>query len=216
MVSKYLFSISLLLLGLLSHAQTTAYLSPQYLIKNVDVTLGDFVITIDSEGNITRFYPKNSDYSVEYYDNDSFDKEKFMRVKMLGNKKIDYYDSYHINSGDFGKLKSIGDIKFEYWNDFRTEKLGKIKSIGNLSIDYWGQDFVDNTKLGKLKSIGNISIDYGRQSYTDKGNFNKVTKFGAVELSYFENQAFDKQKFGKLKSIKGNSEMVSVIVSTSN
>lgn len=212
MVSKYLFSISLLLLGLLSHAQTTAYLSPQYLIKNVDVTLGDFVITIDSEGNITRFYPKNPDYSVEYYDNDSFDKEKFMRVKMLGNKKIDYYDSYHINSGDFGKLKSIGDIKFEYWSDFKTEKLGKIKSIGNLSIDYWDQNYVDNSKLGKLKSIGNISINYGDQSYFEKAQANKVIKFGQVSLSYYDNQAFDKQKFGKLKTLKGNSDEVSVVV----
>lgn len=212
MVSKYLFSFSLLLLGLFSQAQTTAYLTSQYFIKNVDVTVGDFVITIDSEGNITRFYPKNSDYSVEYYDNDSFDKEKFMRVKMLGNKKVDYYDSYHINSGDFGKLKSIGDIKFEYWSDFKTEKLGKIKSIGNLSIDYWDQNYVDNSKLGKLKSIGNISINYGDQSYFEKAQANKVIKFGQVSLSYYDNQAFDKQKFGKLKTLKGNSDEVSVVV----
>lgn len=212
MVLKYIFSFSLIFWGLFSQAQTKAYLSSQYFIKNVDITVGNFVVTIDSEGNITQFYPKKSDYSVEYYDNDVFDKEKYMKIKVLGDKKIDYYDSYQANSGDFGKLKSIGDIKFEYWNDFKAEKLGKIKSIGTLSIDYWEQDFVDNSKLGKLKSIGTISIDYGDQSYFERAQFNKVIKFGKVSLSYYDNQAFDKQKFGKLKTLKGNSEEISVVV----
>lgn len=188
MVLKYIFSFSLLFWGLFSQAQTKAYLSSQYFIKNVDITVEDFVVTIDTEGNITQFYPKKSDYTVEYYDNDVFDKEKYMKIKVLGDKKIDYYDSYQANSGDFGKLKSIGDIKFEYWNDFKAEK------------------------LGKLKSIGTISIDYGDQSYFERAQFNKVIKFGKVSLSYYDNQAFDKQKFGKLKTLKGNSEEISVVV----
>ncbi|AZA99658.1 hypothetical protein EG359_08550 [Chryseobacterium joostei] len=197
------------------NAQVRATVSGKtYDLESVKLTIDGFVITLDSEGLISDFNAPDLNGKIEYYDDKTFDKIKYGKLKSIGGVKIDYWDELGWNSAKNGKLKSIGSITVDYWDDsaFTREKAGKIKKIGDLNIDYWPDDVIDNSRMGKLKTIGDISIDYGTKDIIDQSKFQKLIKFGPVSLDYSNDKFINKQSYGLIKSINGNSEKISVSV----
>jgi len=157
-------------------------------ISRFELSIQEFVITIDGKGNIISatslrrdgkqtsdvdfdIYGRPSHYQdleIEEYDN--FDKNKAGKIKSINGISIDYYSNFDIHDIP-GKIKSIGNIIIKYNNSFDIhDQSGTLKSIGDISIKY-NTNFDINEIKGTLKSIGPVKIGWytGIQSERSKG-----------------------------------------------
>ena len=181
-------------------------------IGSIEIYTEEYVFVLNENGYVGSISSKQLNGNLDYFDNESFEKEKFGKLKSFGAIKIEYWLTSNERDARYGKIKRIGTIDLDYYDSFNyePEKFGKLKSIGIIPIDYWKKDGFDKERSGKLKSIGNIFIDYYDYEPMNNSKYGKIKVFGPVKFEYWDDYYSDKGKLGKLKSITGNSDKILV------
>ena len=181
-------------------------------LTSIEIYTEEFVFVLNENGYVGSISSNQLNGTLDYFDNEHFEKEKFGKVKSFGDIKIEYWLTSNERDARYGKIKRIGTIAIDYYESFNyeQEKFGKVKSLGIIPIDYWKKDGFDTDRSGKLKSIGNIFIDYYDYEPMNNSKYGKIKFFGPVKFDYWDDYYHDKGKLGKLKSISGNSDKILV------
>lgn len=180
--------------------------------STIEIYTDQYIFVLNGGGIISSIANANLNGNLDYYDNEYFEKDKYGKLKSVGDVQVEYWSISDEDDPRYGKVKSIGNIGINYWEsrNYEEEKFGKVKSIGAIPIDYWEKDSFTKDRSGKIKSIGKIFIDYYENSSINKGKNGKIKNFGPVQFDYWDNSFTDNGKAGKLKSITGNSEKILV------
>lgn len=179
-------------------------------LTSIEIYTEEYIFVLNENGYVGTVSSIQLNGTLDYFDNEQFEKEKYGKVKSFGDIKIEYWLTSNERDARNGKIKKIGSVELDYYDSFNyePEKFGKLKSIGLILIDYWKKDGFDIQRSGKLKSIGNIFIDYYDYEPMNNSNYGKIKDFGPVTFEYWGDYYSDKGKLGKLKSITGNSEKI--------
>ncbi|TCD00391.1 hypothetical protein [Pedobacter psychroterrae] len=171
-------------------------------IRLLELTVQDFIITIDGEGNIIATTSlRRSDKQTSDIDFDIYG-----RPSPNQGLKIEEYNDFDNNKA--GKIKSINGIDVDYYSNFDIHDIpGKIKSIGNIIFKY-NNSFDIHDQQGTLKSIGNINIKYNT-NFDLREIKGTLKSIGPVEIGWHTGMQLGRSK-GRIKFIRGNTRAVYV------
>ncbi|HEV7779679.1 MAG TPA: hypothetical protein VGO58_00355 [Chitinophagaceae bacterium] len=211
-ITRILFSLSLLLLVSVTHAQALSHIQ-----FSGGITLSSFgfttdqqvIIKISENGKVlewgTEWEPWRYGYQpgkllpymarVSYYgfESDSISNGK---VKMIGTTTLSYYGSSDAKE-KAGKLKSVGNVSLDYYSNYENAAFtGKLKSAAYTLFNYYSS-YENEAFQGKLKSAGNSTITY-YSTFDDKLVKGKVKSIDGVTYTWYT--SYETRYGGGMKS----------------